>query len=126
LGPIIKGKESAIDNPWLRVQFSSDSALNDRRRAGPIALPLRRGWLPVNKLRFLMAKHLSFFIIIGAVIVAVSACVNRLDTRGNLLDPERVEEIKPGEQTREEVAEILGSPSSIDQVFQGRQGYRSR
>ena len=60
-----------------------------------------------------MAKHLSFFIVIGAVTVAVSACADRLDTRGNLLDPERVEEIKPGEQTREEVVEILGSPSSV-------------
>ena len=45
--------------------------------------------------------------------VTVSACSSRLDTRGNFLDPERVEEIKPGEQSREEVAEILGSPSSV-------------
>ena len=49
----------------------------------------------------------------GALVLSVAACAERLDTRGNLLDPDRVMEIKPGEQTREEVAEILGSPSSI-------------
>jgi len=36
-----------------------------------------------------------------------------MDTRGNLLDPDRVVEIAPGEQSRDEVAAILGSPSSV-------------
>lgn len=49
----------------------------------------------------------------GALVLSVVGCAERLDTRGNLLDPDRIVEIKPGEQTREEVAEILGSPSSI-------------
>ena len=47
------------------------------------------------------------------LIVAVSACTPRIDVRGNLLDPERLSEITPGEQSRNEVAEILGTPSSV-------------
>ena len=45
--------------------------------------------------------------------VGLSACESRLNTRGNLLDPERIADIQPGELSRDEVAEILGSPSSI-------------
>ncbi len=45
--------------------------------------------------------------------LAVVACSPRVATRGNLPDPERLVEIKPGEHSRDDVAEILGSPSSI-------------
>ena len=45
--------------------------------------------------------------------LGLSACEGRVNTRGNLLDPERVADIRPGELSRDEVAEILGSPSSI-------------
>ena len=45
--------------------------------------------------------------------LGLSACESRLNTRGNLLDPERIADIRPGELSRDEVAEILGSPSSI-------------
>ena len=40
------------------------------------------------------------------------ACSPRIETRGNLADPDRLQNIKPGRHTRAEVAEILGSPSS--------------
>jgi outer membrane protein assembly factor BamE (lipoprotein component of BamABCDE complex) len=43
----------------------------------------------------------------------LSACSPRIHTRGNLPDVERVEELKPGDITKEEVAEILGSPSTV-------------
>jgi len=59
------------------------------------------------------SKRLASILIVGLVAAGTSACASRVDTRGNLLDPDRVAEIRPGEQTREEVAEILGSPSSI-------------
>lgn len=45
--------------------------------------------------------------------VALVACAPRLDTRGNLPDPEKLAKIKTGEHTRIQVAEILGSPSNI-------------
>ena len=46
------------------------------------------------------------------VVVVVTSCVSRVDTRGNLPDAERLAEIQPGTHSREEVTEILGSPSS--------------
>ena len=67
----------------------------------------------MHKPQYFYSKHLSFILAAGVVVLALSACVSRLDTRGNLLDPELVVEITPGEQTRDEVAAILGSPSSI-------------
>lgn len=45
-------------------------------------------------------------------VAAVAACAPRVDTHGNLADPERLAQIEPGKQNRGEVAEILGSPSS--------------
>lgn len=51
--------------------------------------------------------------LVAALVAANAACTPRIDVRGNLPDPERLSEITPGEQTREEVSEILGSPSSV-------------
>jgi outer membrane protein assembly factor BamE (lipoprotein component of BamABCDE complex) len=48
-----------------------------------------------------------------AVALSVAACSPRIDSRGNLPDPDKLAEIKPGEHSRNDVAEILGSPSSI-------------
>ena len=49
---------------------------------------------------------------IGTVLVA-AACAPQIATHGNLPDPERLAEIVPGQVAKGEVAEILGSPSSI-------------
>ena len=45
--------------------------------------------------------------------VSLSACEGRVAARGNLPDADRLAEIKPGEVTRDEVAEILGTPSTV-------------
>lgn len=45
--------------------------------------------------------------------VSLVACSPKLDTRGAMLDPESVQEIKPGVHTRNEVAQRLGTPSSL-------------
>ena len=71
--------------------------------------------MPVKKLLFMKSCGRSWAIVLCAVALVLSGCASRLDTRGNLLDPEKVLEIQPGELTREEVVEILGSPSSIAQ-----------
>ncbi|MDA1089392.1 MAG: outer membrane protein assembly factor BamE [Proteobacteria bacterium] len=63
--------------------------------------------------QFFNSKRLIFTLAAGVVVMGLTACESRLDTRGNMLDPDRVVEIKPGEQSRDEVAAILGSPSSI-------------
>ena len=46
------------------------------------------------------------------VLLAASACSTRLSVHGAILNQEKLAEIKPGEITRREVQEILGSPSS--------------
>ena len=43
----------------------------------------------------------------------VGACTSRVATRGNLPDEEMLAQLKPGEITRGEVAEFLGSPSTV-------------
>lgn len=48
-----------------------------------------------------------------ALIAVLGACAPKIDVRGNFPDPERLSEIKPGEQSRLEVEEILGTPSSV-------------
>ncbi len=45
--------------------------------------------------------------------LAVSACSPTVATRGNMADPDRVAEIKAGQSRREDVADILGTPTSV-------------
>ncbi len=59
----------------------------------------------------LLSSHLSPAVAFLAIVLA--ACSPRLDTRGNLPDPDLLAEIKPGQHNREQVERILGSPSSI-------------
>ena len=48
-----------------------------------------------------------------AAVVALAACTATVDHRGNLPDPFVLQEIQPGATSRDEVATMLGSPSSI-------------
>jgi outer membrane protein assembly factor BamE (lipoprotein component of BamABCDE complex) len=50
----------------------------------------------------------------AAVVLALllAGCVVSQDQRGNLPDPDKLAEIKPGTTTKEQVVKILGSPSS--------------
>ena len=47
------------------------------------------------------------------LIALLGACTPKIDVRGNFPDPERLAEIAPGQQSRTEVEEILGTPSTI-------------
>jgi len=51
---------------------------------------------------------------VGALmgIIALGACAPRVDTRGNQVHAEDVAAIQPGESTRSQVLDRLGSPSS--------------
>jgi outer membrane protein assembly factor BamE (lipoprotein component of BamABCDE complex) len=51
----------------------------------------------------------------AAIILALllSGCAVSEDQRGNLPDPDKLAEIKPGTTTKEQVSKILGSPSSV-------------
>ena len=56
---------------------------------------------------------------IGGLIAAAglaalaSGCGPRIDNRGHDLDPDRIAKIAPGKLNRDDVREVLGSPSSI-------------
>ena len=49
---------------------------------------------------------------IAMIAFIVASCSPRLSIHGNSLDTARLSEVKPGEMVRQEVQEILGSPSS--------------
>ena len=74
--------------------------------------------LPENRLGSNMRFHLSkrrvaSFAVAVLFVGALSACSPRIHTRGNLPDPDMVAELKAGDITKDEVAELLGSPSTI-------------
>src|SRR6266851_5417988 len=53
---------------------------------------------------------------------ALAACAPTVDQRGNLPEADKVAEIRPGATTRDEVAKILGTPSSTA-VFDNKTWY---
>ena len=58
-------------------------------------------------------KSYTKFLVITLLALCISSCESKKHTRGNFLDPEKVVDIRPGEVSRDEVIEILGSPSSV-------------
>jgi len=50
---------------------------------------------------------------IGILALALLSCSPRVAHWGNLPDPDKLAQIKPGRDTRDDVAAILGSPSSV-------------
>lgn len=47
-----------------------------------------------------------------ALTLSAGACTPSVDLRGNLPTPENLAQIKPGKTTRDEVQQLLGTPSS--------------
>jgi outer membrane protein assembly factor BamE (lipoprotein component of BamABCDE complex) len=45
--------------------------------------------------------------------LAVSACSPTVENRGYVPDAEALDRLKPGNQTRDDVAELLGTPSAV-------------
>jgi outer membrane protein assembly factor BamE (lipoprotein component of BamABCDE complex) len=58
--------------------------------------------------------------------LALGACQARIDSRGYVPTGDDLERVKPGFQGREEVQEILGSPSSISTFADDRWYYISK
>jgi outer membrane protein assembly factor BamE (lipoprotein component of BamABCDE complex) len=52
-------------------------------------------------------------LLLSCLALGLSACSGVVDTRGNLPDPETVLEVQPGVHDRDQVATILGSPSTV-------------
>ncbi|HEY0836763.1 MAG TPA: outer membrane protein assembly factor BamE [Azospirillum sp.] len=45
--------------------------------------------------------------------LGVTACAPTVATRGNMADPDRIAAVKVGQSTRDEVASVLGTPTSV-------------
>lgn len=58
--------------------------------------------------------RLTAAILLASALVSLSACGGRVAVRGNQPDPERIAELQPGQFTKQEISEILGSPSSVN------------
>ena len=57
-----------------------------------------------------------------AMLGAAAACTPRIDTRGNLPDPDVLADVEVGHTNRDQVTQLLGSPSSIA-AFDGESWY---
>jgi outer membrane protein assembly factor BamE (lipoprotein component of BamABCDE complex) len=61
-----------------------------------------------------MARDILYRIAAAGILAsALAACSPTVDTRGNIAETDRLSLIQPGVTTQEEVAGILGSPSSV-------------
>ena len=67
-------------------------------------------------------KRLIGTAVAGLGLLALGACSSGLNTHGNLPDKELVEDIQPGVHNRDDVLDILGSPSAIS-TFQDNRWY---
>jgi len=62
-----------------------------------------------------MFRRLGCALAVSAICLSQTGCmVSRVKTHGNLPDPERVAELKPGTVTKDDILDVLGSPSSIN------------
>ena len=66
--------------------------------------------------------------LLGCALAAVllAGCEPIVHQQGHVSDPEALAEIKPGVQTREDVARLLGTPSSVGTFDDARWYYISR
>src|SRR5260370_19995040 len=69
-------------------------------------------------------RRIPLAAVLGLALAAsgLAACSPTVDQRGNLPEPDKVAEIRPGATTRDEVAKILGTPSSTA-VFDNKTWY---
>jgi len=59
-------------------------------------------------------NHRSFAApLLAGLVLILCACAPTVANRGNIVDPDRLAEVKAGESTREDVARIIGSPTQV-------------
>ena len=61
-----------------------------------------------------------------AVAVAAAGCAPRIDVHGHIGDPDALDGIRPGVQTQDQVAELLGTPTVVATFDDARWYYVTR
>ncbi len=72
--------------------------------------------------RALRKTSLSASIAVALAAANLAACAPNVDQRGNLPGPDKLAQIHPGATTRDQVAKILGTPSSTG-IFDDKRWY---
>jgi len=67
-------------------------------------------------------RPFSLHLAAALAIFAAASCTANIDQRGNLPEPEKLAQIRPGSTTRDQVTKILGTPSSTG-VFDDKSWY---
>jgi len=67
-------------------------------------------------------RGLGVGLFLGCAAVALSGCGNTVQVRGNTPDPEDVAGIQPGVHSRQDIVDLLGSPSTVS-TFEDRKWY---
>ncbi len=60
-----------------------------------------------------LPKTLQRIATAGLLGLALAACAPTVDTRGHMAEDDRLKQIRPGVSTRDDVAALLGTPSSV-------------
>lgn len=58
------------------------------------------------------ARHKASFGVIALCAALLAGCAKDIDARGNLPPPEAMAQLAPGEQTRQDVRTLLGTPAT--------------
>lgn len=66
--------------------------------------------------------RLSYALTALSAAVALAGCATTVDQRGNLPPPDEIAQIHPGKTTKQQVASLLGTPSSVG-VFNDKDWY---
>jgi outer membrane protein assembly factor BamE (lipoprotein component of BamABCDE complex) len=70
--------------------------------------------MPNSGVRFNMPnRRFSPRFLVMCGVVALAGCSGTVDQRGNLPDPVKLAEIQPGVTTKDGIAQLLGTPSSV-------------
>src|SRR3546814_9779903 len=67
-------------------------------------------------------RGLGVGLLLTCAALALTACGNTVQVRGNTPDPEDVAGIQPGIHSRQDIIDLLGSPSTVS-TFEDRKWY---
>ncbi len=67
-------------------------------------------------------RGVGLCLLLTCAAIGLSACGNTIQVRGNTPEPEDVAEIKTGVHSRQDVIDLLGSPSTVS-TFEDRKWY---